>query len=294
MRSRAREFVRKAIAIIKRPDMRILPGQLAFFLVLSMIPLLALVGTIGSKLGLSMTSFRNALESTVPDAVINTLFPADATTGLNFNVTVFFIAAFLLASNGAYSVITTSNRIYQVEDNSEIRRRSKAVLLTFILVSLLFFLILVPAFGDSLISLAEINLHNEKLASFIRNIYHLGKYPLSLFLLYFNIKLIYILAPDKEVTSNEVRAGAMFTTIFWLLSSKIYAFYVEYFSHYDIFYGSMSNILVLLFWVYILAYIFTLGMSFNQTGVIQETIEEVILRKDLRKSKISRKVLIKG
>lgn len=281
MRSRAREFVRKAIAIIKRPDMRILPGQLSFFLVLSMIPLLALVGTIGSKLGLSMTSFRNALESTVPDAVINTLFPADATTGLNFNVTVFFIAAFLLASNGAYSVITTSNRIYQVEDNSEIRRRSKAVLLTFILVSLLFFLILVPAFGDSLISLAEINLHNEKLASFIRNIYHLGKYPLSLFLLYFNIKLIYILAPDKEVTSNEVRAGAMFTTIFWLLSSKIYAFYVEYFSHYDIFYGSMSNILVLLFWVYILAYIFTLGMSFNQTGVIQETIE--LRRSDIAK-----------
>ena len=281
MRSRAREFVRKAIAIIKRPDMRILPGQLAFFLVLSMIPLLALVGTIGSKLGLSMTSFRNALESTVPDAVINTLFPADATTGLNFNVTVFFIAAFLLASNGAYSVITTSNRIYQVEDNSEIRRRSKAVLLTFILVSLLFFLILVPAFGDSLISLAEINLHNEKLASFIRNIYHLGKYPLSLFLLYFNIKLIYILAPDKEVTSNEVRAGAMFTTIFWLLSSKIYAFYVEYFSHYDIFYGSMSNILVLLFWFYILAYIFTLGMSFNQTGVIQETIE--LRRSDIAK-----------
>ena len=283
MRSRAREFIRKAIAIIKRPDMRILPGQLAFFLVLSMIPLLALVGTIGSKLGLSMTSFRNALESTVPDAVINTLFPADATTGLNVNVTVCFIAAFLLASNGAYSVITTSNRIYQVEDNSEIRRRSKAVLLTFILVSLLFFLILVPAFGDSLISLAEINLHNEKLASFIRNIYHLGKYPLSLFLLYFNIKLIYILAPDKEVTSNEVRAGAMFTTIFWLLSSKIYAFYVEYFSHYDIFYGSMSNILVLLFWVYILAYIFTLGMSFNQTGVIQETIE-------LRKSDIAKRL----
>ena len=283
MRSRAREFVRKAIAIIKRPDMRILPGQLAFFLVLSTIPLLALVGTIGSKLGLSMTSFRNALESTVPDAVINTLFPADATTGLNFNVTVFFIAAFLLASNGAYSVITTSNRIYQVEDNSEIRRRSKAVLLTFILVSLLFFLILVPAFGDSLISLAEINLHNEKLTSIIRNIYHLGKYPLSLFLLYFNIKLIYILAPDKEVTSNEVRAGAMFTTIFWLLSSKIYAFYVEYFSHYDIFYGSMSNILVLLFWVYILAYIFTLGMSFNQTGVIQETIE-------LRKSDIAKRL----
>ena len=286
MQVRARRFIRKTIAIIKRPDMQILPGQLAFFLVLSMIPLLALVGTIGNKLGISMTAFRNALESSVPEAVINTLFPVDATTGLNFNIIVFFIAAFLLASNGAYSVITTSNRIYQVENSSELRRRSKAVLLTFILVSLLFFLILVPAFGDSLISLIDLNLHNDKLTTLIRNIYHLGKYPISLFLLYFNIKLMYILAPDKIVTSKEVRPGAMFTTIFWLLSSKIYAFYIEYFSHYDIFYGSMSNILVLLFWVYILSYIFILGMSFNQAGVIQETIE-------LRKSDIA-KMMKKG
>ena len=45
----------------------------------------------------------------------------------------------------------------------------------------------------------------------------------------------------------------------------------------------MYNILVLLFWVYILAYIFTLGMSFNQTGVIQETIE-------LRKSDIAKRL----
>ncbi len=119
--------------------MRILPGQLAFFLVLSMIPLIALVGTIGSNLGLSIASFKTALESTVPDAVITTLFPSDITKGLNFNVTVFFIAAFVLASNGAYSIITTSNRIYDVEDNSEIRRRGKAIVLTFIMVSLLFF-----------------------------------------------------------------------------------------------------------------------------------------------------------
>lgn len=280
----SREFVRKVIRIIRRPDMRILPGQLAFFLVLSMIPLIALVGTIGSSLGLSIASFKSALESAVPDAVINTLFPNDVITGLNFNVTVFFIATFVLASNGAYSLITTSNQIYEVEDNSEIRRRGKAIILTFIMVSLLFFLILVPVFGDTLISLAQINLHNEKLANLIKNIYHLGKYPFSLFLLYFNIKLMYILAPDKAMTSKEVRPGAMFTAIFWLISSKIYAFYVEYFSHYDLFYGSMSNLLVLLFWVYILAYIFTLGMSLNQAGVIQETIE--LRRSDLfKKSK---------
>ena len=59
----------------------------------------------------------------------------------------------------------------------------------------------------------------------------------------------------------------------WLLSSKIYAFYVDYFANYNVFYGAMSNILVLLIWVYILAYIFTLGMCLNATGVIEETLK---------------------
>ena len=55
---RARDFLKKVIAIIRRPEMRILPGQLAFFFVLSLIPLVALVGTIGSKFGLSIDSIE--------------------------------------------------------------------------------------------------------------------------------------------------------------------------------------------------------------------------------------------
>ena len=40
----ARGFLKELIKIIRKPEMRILPGQLAFFLVMSIIPTIALIG----------------------------------------------------------------------------------------------------------------------------------------------------------------------------------------------------------------------------------------------------------
>ena len=266
----AREFFKTVISIVKRPEMRILPGQLAFFLVISLIPLLALVGAIASNFGLSIATLKTMLEGSVPDAVINMLIPNSTAQGLNFNIIVFFVAAFVLASNGAYSMINTSNEIYKIEGVGEIKRRIKAIIMTMILVSLFLFLLLVPAFGDTLLETLKTSVVDRRLYHSIEVIYHLCKYPLSLVLLYFNIKLLYTLAPDTNIPSNSTIIGALFTTFMWLLSSKIYAFYIKFFSTYDLFYGSVSNILVLLLWVYILAYIFTLGLCFNASGIMNE------------------------
>ena len=281
-----RIFLRKVISIIKLPEMRILPGQLAFFLVISIIPLITLVVTIGSGFGLPATSIKETLESVVPSNVIEYLVPTANNNMLSFNVIVFFVAAFVLASNGTYSIVNTSNETYKVKGNSEIKKRAKAVLMTIILVMLLLFLILVPAFGDVLVKLIIDSIHNDSASNIIEGIYHILKYPISLFLIYYNLKLLYTIAPDTKISSRSTIPGALFTTIMWLLSSKIYAFYVDYFANYNVFYGGMSNILVLLIWVYILAYIFTLGMCFNATGVIQETLRlnkndiEEALKKD--------------
>lgn len=266
-------FLRRVISIIRLPEMRILPGQLAFFLVLSIIPLIALVGAIGSEFNLPATSIKEVLESVVPSGVINYLIPANnGGELLNFNMIIFFGAAFILASNGTYSIINTSNEIYKVHESSELKRRSKAILMTMILVVLLLFLILVPAFGDVLIKIITNSIHNDSLTALLENTYKILEYPISLFLIYYSLKLLYTIAPDTKISTKSTIPGALFTTVMWLLSSKVYAFYVDYFANYNLFYGAMSNILVLLIWVYILAYIFTLGMCFNATGVIQETL----------------------
>ena len=57
--------------------------------------------------------------------------------------------------------------------------------------------------------------------------------------------------------------GALFTTIGWILATKGYSIYLNNINNYNIFYGSLANIMILLFWVYLLAYIFTLGIALN-------------------------------
>ena len=75
---------------------------------------------------------------------------------------------------------------------------------------------------------------------------------------------------DEEIPSASANNGAIFTTIGWILATEIFAFYIETFSKYDVFYGSISNILVLILWVYLLSYIYVLGMVINASNYRKE------------------------
>ena len=82
-----------------------------------------------------------------------------------------------------------------------------------------------------------------------------------------------MLAPDKKIRSKSATKGAIFTTISWVVSTEIFTFYVGTFAKYDVFYGNISNIIILLLWIYLLSYIFVLGMAFNAGFTKEEDIE---------------------
>lgn len=260
---RAKGFLRKVINLIKKPEMRILPGNLAFFFVLSLIPIVALLGALATKFSISLEIVKNALNISIPSGVEDFIKGIISGKGLSFNIGVFFFSAFLLASNGTHSIIVASNEIYKIKPKDVISRRVKAILMTLILVEVMFFLLVIPVFGDSIFNLLRTSFDNSVTVELLYRIYKLLKYPISIIIIYFNIKLIYVIAPDEEIGSRTTTKGSIFTTISWILCSEIYSFYLETFTKYDIFYGSISNIIILLLWVYMLSYIFVLGLVIN-------------------------------
>lgn len=269
---KVRSFIRKVMEIIVRPEMRILPGQLAFFFVVSIIPLIALLGAIASSFSVSIEPIKEILKISTPTGVDKLLIGAIESHGLNFNMGAFFISAFILASNGTNSIINASNEIYKIKPKHFLRRRSKAIIMTFLLLTLLTFLLLVPVFGDTIFEIIKEQLNNQGAINFIHNVYQLAKYPISIVIIYFNIKLLYVIAPDAEIPSFSATKGALFTTTSWIIASEVYSLYVATFTKYDVFYGSISNILVLLLYVYLLSYIFVLGLIIN-AGVYQNNKE---------------------
>lgn len=260
---KARNFTKKIFKLLMKPEMRILPGQLAFFLVMTLIPMVALIATIAANLSISTDSIRIAINSSVPPGIASILNSIMAGDGINFNIIVFYLSGFILASNGAYSMINTSNEIYKVEPSNIVSRRLKAITMTFVLVGIFLFLIIVPIFGSSIFNILKELTGDSVIIQIIREMLVILKYPLILIILFINIKLMYVIAPDKEIPGKTTNKGALFTTIGWVLATEIFAFYIEKFARYDLFYGSVANILILLLWIYLLSYIYVLGMVIN-------------------------------
>ena len=88
--------------------------------------------------------------------------------------------------------------------------------------------------------------------------------PVSLVVIFTIIKLLYVVAPDQRISSKYVNRGAAFTAICWLIVTYIYSFYINNIARYDLVYGNLTNIVILLLWFYILAYVFVIGLYLNR------------------------------
>lgn len=265
MKNRFHTFMDNLKKTIKKPEMQILPGQLAFFLLLSIIPLFAVIGVVAAKLSLSAETILDAIASNVPDEVYD--FIKDITSGrsININIVIFYVSTFILASNGPHSMIIGSNLLYSIPNKGNLNRRVKALIMTVILVILFLFVLAVPAFGDQIVKLLTDAIPNQKIDNTVISIFNILKYPTSLLIIFFFIKLLYTIAPDKTIKSRNTTVGAMLTTVGWIVATEIYSFYVKDFAGYNLLYGSLSNLIILLLWIYLLSYIFVLGMALNAT-----------------------------
>lgn len=256
----AKKTLKRLYKIIRRDEMRILPGQLAFFIVFSLIVIFTFIGLICS------TYVTNELvlmiEDSLPSAVASIFKSALETNNEEFNIIIFVVCALFIASNGCNAMIITSNALYHIKNDNLIKQQIKAIIMTIILILLILFTVLVPAFGEFIINLIK-NHYPGRIIDTIEIVFSYLKLPLSFILIFFGIKVIYTIAPDKNISSKYTTYGALFTTLGWIISTKVYSIYINSINNYNLYYGSLANIVIFLFWVYILAYIFTLGIALN-------------------------------
>lgn len=259
---RVKKFIRNFINAITQPEMLILPGQLAFFFFLSVVPIITIISYGASFLNLPMDFISAFIENAFGTNTKDLIMPMVTGTTVDLSYIIFLIIGFVIASNGASSIIITSNTIYNIKDSGFIKRRLKALVITVVIVILFIFMLIIPVFGDRILDMIKLVDFNSSVTNKIEMIFNIIRGPVSWIVIFLFIKLIYILAPDRA-QSSYVNYGALFTTAGWVGSTLIYSYYINNFAHYDMFYGGLANIVVLMLWVYLLAYIFVIGMALN-------------------------------
>ena len=274
MKERINRYLEKLISILKKPEMRILPASIAFHIILAIIPLLTIVVLIASYFNISIDLISELVNKIMPHQVSEIIISVISGKGFDQSVGTFNFIAFFLASNGTYSIINTSNTLYKIKDRSPIKSRLSSVVLLLIVILLFLFLLIVPIFGENIISLMSTAEILSNYADKAMEIFNTIKWPITLVITYLNIKLIYTVAPSKNIKSEETTYGAAFTTVCWVIATIVFRFYLSHFARYDILYGNLSSIIILMVWMYSLSYIFVFGMAINASKKEEEELIE--------------------
>ena len=276
--------VKKAYYFISSRELGILPGNLAFSFFLAIIPILTLIVYVLTKLNLPMDVINNFLSNTFPNGVVDLLQPI-FTSEITLDSIITIVFGLFVTASGCNAIILASNTIFNFEDAPIIRRYIKSILLTLLLIFLFAFVVLVPLFGRSILSMlatfTDSFIEHEKL---VNTLYVILQVPVSLIFVFTFIKLVYVIAPDERIPGKYVNKGSLFTTFGWLLTTNVFSYYINNIAKYDLVYGNLANIVILLLWFYFLAIIFVIGLQLNkQTTDIEIEKTNTIKLDEIRK-----------
>ena len=83
------------------------------------------------------------------------------------------------------------------------------------------------------------------------------------FILTISATLLYYVVPSTKQSLKKTLPGAISTTFLWFFTTKLFAYYLNYFGQINLIYGSISNIIISLMYFYFVSFIFILGAEFN-------------------------------
>lgn len=262
---RIKKVIKEIFKAIRLPEMAILPGNLSYFVVLGLIPTLILLIYVCSLFSISIDLVIELINKFIPESVVPIIVDVISGKGFDGSVGMFIFIALFIACNGTYAIIKASNTLYKVDKNEEIKDRIKSIIILVLIILLFIFLLVVPLFGNQILDLFSNIRGIDTIMDDIIILFNGIKWPITFLIIYFNLKIIYTIAPSINIKSYTTTYGALVTTFLWMIVTAIFTYYLKYFARYDILYGNLSSIIILMIWVYLLCYIFVLGMAINST-----------------------------
>ena len=241
-------------------------AQLAYYFLFALFPFLSFLVTLAAYL---------PVQNAVPDLMqrLNALMPDQALAivqdQLNRLVyvqrprllTLSLVLAIWSASRGVDAIRTALNLAYDVkESRAWWKTQAMAVGITVIGAVLVLVSLTVIALGGKA---------GEWLAGHfgVQQVYAVVwgwlRWPITMVLIMFVAAVLYYFLPDVKQEWRFITPGSVVGTTLWLLATWGFTQYAEHFGKYDVTYGSIGGIIVLLTWLYLTGLIFVVGGEIN-------------------------------
>lgn len=248
---------------IKKANLASFAGSTAFFLFLSLVPMLMVICSVIPYTPLTENDIVIAFTDVTPDmadalveSIINEVYTESAgVMSLAILVTIWS------AGQGVLALIRGLNSIYGIpEKRNYILLRLIASLYTIIMLVVLILSLFVMVFGNQLVDFVLYRIPPlHYIVEFIMHFRFIFVWAILTFL----FSALYAFLPNKKNSYNEQIPGAAFSAILWGLFSYAFSLYVDRFNDFGL-YGSISIIIVIMVWMYICMYIILIGAYLNK------------------------------
>lgn len=258
-----KRYAKKILKILSLKELSILPAYLAYSLVLAIIPIITIIVVVLGTFNISIDTVVNLINDLLPNYASDVIVKAISGESFDISVGVLNIATFVIAANGMYAIVNASNSLYKIESVSQIKDRLRSLIILVIMILLLMFMIIVPMLGDKIIAVVSGLKISKGIIDMIVLLYDALKWPITFVLIFFAIKLIYIIAPSVKLKGEDATIGAFVATVGWVMFTAIFGYYINFFGRYDIIYGGLASIIILLIWFYVISFILIFGIVIN-------------------------------
>jgi len=252
------------IAKIKNDDVFALASQLAYYLMLSFFPFMLFLMTLVGFSKISSVQILEGLSVLLPKSIleltrstIKEIFDNQYTGLLGISI----LLMMWTAASAFKAVIKSINKAYNFKESRSFIKISIISMLGILALALIIILTLAMLVFGNVIS--EYIKNVQPFYKIILILWNIFRYAFIFIIMILIFSTIYRFAPAKKLTLKKVIPGAIFSTIGWVLISFAFSFYIDNFSNYSRFYGSLGAVFILMTWLFLISMIFILGVEIN-------------------------------
>jgi len=229
------------------------PSIIVLFTLIPYIPIEGLQETLMGLLGSVLPPSTNEITFQTLEDIIN-----NPRSGL---LSIGFILALYFSTNGINSLIEAFNSSYHIRETRPlIQQRILSLGLTLLLSLMLIIAIGLIIFGTVIVNYL---ISAETITTSAANLIIYGKWMVMLAMLFFGISILFHLGPALKNKWKLFSPGSIFATIFIIITSIGFNYYIQNFSQYNKIYGSIGTLMIILLWMYFNSIILLTGFELN-------------------------------
>jgi membrane protein len=243
----------RASAISFRLFMAIFP---VLIMLLSLLPMIPIDNFQDDLFGYIQQFFPGDTFSLVDETVADLL-----TKSHNTVFSVGFVLSVFYASNSVNAILLGFNGSYHLENrgNPFIIRLLSILLLLVLSLFMVIAISLIIFSGVAFDKMIELELVHENMVFMLS----VAKWIITFLLIYGIISVLYNIGDLTDRKWKSMSAGATVTTLLFIVTSVLFAWFVNNFSSYNTLYGSLGTLLILLIWTNVNSTILLIGFELN-------------------------------